>query len=169
PDPDPAGRPAAGLRDRRPPPPLLPLRGPGPREEGRMTAAACEYTDVLLKVEGVSVTRGGVPILRDLDLEVRDLRRPGFTQGQVVGLLGPSGIGKTTLFRILAGLDRPDTGTVLLGTECVPVERGMVGVVAQQYPLFAHRTVLANMMVAGGRACPSGAALRQKAEELLQR
>src|SRR5438445_5387015 len=114
-----------------------------------MAALTYTYGETILKVEHVSKTLGGSVILRDLNLEVRDLRRPGFTQGQVVGLLGPSGIGKTTLFRILAGLDRPDTGTVLLGTECVPVERGMVGVVAQQYPLFAHRTVVGNLAVSG--------------------
>ena len=70
----------------------------------------------------------------------------------MVGLLGPSGIGKTTLFRVLAGLDKPDTGQVLLGEEAKPVQRGMVGVVAQHYPLFAHRTVLGNLMVAGRQA-----------------
>ena len=69
-----------------------------------MTTHAYEYRDTLLKVTGVSVTLGGCPILRDVDLEVRDLYRQGYTQGQVVGLLGPSGMGKTTLFRILAGL-----------------------------------------------------------------
>lgn len=135
-----------------------------------MTAAAeCEYTDVLLKAENISVSRGGTPILRDLSLEVRDLHRPGFTQGQVVGLLGPSGVGKTTLFRILAGLDKPDSGVVLLGQECRPVERGMVGVVAQHYPLFAHRTVMGNLLVAGRQAGLSGAAAEGKARDLLQR
>ncbi len=117
-------------------------------------AAPFEYTHgaTLLKAENVNVTLGGNPILRDLSLEVRDLRRPDAVAGQVVGLLGPSGIGKTTLFRVLAGLDKPDTGTVRLGEESRPVERGMVGVVAQHYPLFMHRTVLGNLVVAGSRA-----------------
>src|SRR5437762_2951298 len=115
-----------------------------------MTPLACNYTDTLLKVEGVSVTLGGMPILRDVNLEIKDVHREGFTQGQVVGLLGPSGMGKTTLFRILAGLDAPDTGSVLIEKEGKPVERGMVGVVAQSYPLFNHRTVRGNLLVAGG-------------------
>src|SRR3954454_23941865 len=106
-----------------------------------MNAPACEYRDTLLKVTAVSVTLGNTPILRDLNLEVKDLYRHGYTQGQVVGLLVPSGMGKTTLFRILAGLMTPDSGTVLLEKECRPVERGKVGVVAQNYPLFEHRTV----------------------------
>src|SRR5688572_23529969 len=103
-----------------------------------------EHKSVLLKAENVSVAKGGVTILRDVNLEIRDVVRPDKTVGQVVGLLGPSGIGKTTLFRILAGLEPPDTGRVLIGEEQKPVERGRVGVVAQHYPLFAHRTVLGN-------------------------
>ena len=106
----------------------------------------------LLKAENVNVTLGGNRILRDLDLEIKDIRRPDAVAGQVIGLLGPSGVGKTTLFRVLAGLDRPDTGTVAIGEDAKPVERGRVGVVAQHYPLFMHRTVLGNLVVAGSRA-----------------
>jgi NitT/TauT family transport system ATP-binding protein len=106
----------------------------------------------LLKAEKINVTLGGNRILRDLDLEIKDIRRPDAVAGQVIGLLGPSGVGKTTLFRVLAGLDRPDTGTVLIGEDAKPVERGRVGVVAQHYPLFMHRTVLGNLVVAGSRA-----------------
>jgi polar amino acid transport system ATP-binding protein/sulfate transport system ATP-binding protein len=132
-------------------------------------AAVCEYRDTILKVEHVTVKRGDTVILRDLDLEIRDLYRPGFTQGQVVGLLGPSGIGKTTLFRILAGLDKPDSGTVRVTKELRPVERGMVGVVAQNYPLFAHRTVWGNLRVAGAQAGISGGEIKQRASDLLER
>lgn len=134
-----------------------------------MTPIPCEYTDTLLSVSNVNVTLGGTPILRDVNLEIKDLVRPGYTQGQVVGLLGPSGIGKTTLFRILAGLEAPDTGTVLVEKECRPVQRGMVGVVAQSYPLFAHRTVKSNLTVAGRQAGLSGSTAAQKAAELLTR
>jgi NitT/TauT family transport system ATP-binding protein len=130
---------------------------------------ACEYRETLLKVEGVSLTLGGMPILRDVNLEIKDLYREGFTQGQVVGLLGPSGIGKTCLFRILAGLDAPDSGTVLIEKEGRPVERGMVGVVAQNYPLFNNRTVRGNLLVAGGRSGLSRAQVAAKADGLLER
>ena len=134
-----------------------------------MTAIDCEYKDTILRVENVSVTYGKTPILRDLNLEIKDLVRPGFTQGQVVGLLGPSGMGKTTLFRILAGLDRPDTGTVRIEADGRLVERGMVGVVAQQYPLFAHRSVLGNLVVAGRRAGLSGRQAEAKGRDFLKR
>src|SRR5450755_2113740 len=115
-----------------------------------MPATVYETRETLLKVTDVSLKLGGVQILRDVNLEVKNIVRPGVSQGQVVGLLGPSGIGKTSLFRILAGLDAPDTGSVRIEKEGVPVHKGMVGVVAQTYPLFAHRTVLSNLRIAGG-------------------
>jgi polar amino acid transport system ATP-binding protein/sulfate transport system ATP-binding protein len=128
-----------------------------------------EHRETILKVENVSVKKGETQILRDVSFEVRNIVRPDAVQGQVVGLLGPSGIGKTSLFRVLAGLERPDTGRVLIGKEGKPVERGMVGVVAQHYPLFAHRTILSNLMVAGRRAGLSRAAAKEKALGLLAR
>lgn len=111
---------------------------------------AFEYTrnDTLLKIADVSLTLGGRLILRQVNAEIHNLVRPGHTQGQVVGFLGPSGIGKTQLFRIIAGLQKPDSGAVLLPDD-KPVERGQVGVVAQHYPLFEHRTVLGNLLTAG--------------------
>jgi NitT/TauT family transport system ATP-binding protein len=134
-----------------------------------LSSLSYEYKDTILKVMGVSLTLGGTPVLRDLNLEVKDVYRPGLTQGQVVGLLGPSGMGKTCLFRILAGLSAPDAGSVLIGPEGKPVERGMVGVVAQNYPLFAHRTVQGNLTVAGRRAGLSGAHAAEKVDSLLKR
>ena len=136
-----------------------------------MAAPSFDYSHgaTLLKAEGVNVTLGGNPILRDLNLEIRDLRRPGAVAGQIVGLLGPSGVGKTTLFRVLAGLDRPDTGKVLIGEEARPVQRGMVGVVAQHYPLFMHRTVMGNLLVAGKRSGLSHEQAVEKARGYLER
>jgi polar amino acid transport system ATP-binding protein/sulfate transport system ATP-binding protein len=128
-----------------------------------------EVHETILKVSGVNVSFDGKPILRDLNLEVKNLHRPGMTQGQVVALLGPSGMGKTTLFRVLAGLDKPDSGEVLVTPDQVPVRRGMVGVVAQHYPLFQHRTVLGNLVVAGRQAGLSKAAATEKAKDLLAR
>jgi ABC-type nitrate/sulfonate/bicarbonate transport system ATPase subunit len=128
-----------------------------------------EYGATLLKVDGVSQALGGNMILRDVNLEVKDIRRPGRVTGQVVGFLGPSGIGKTRLFRILAGLDEPDSGRVLIGEKGEPVERGRVGVVAQHYPLFQHRTVLGNLVVAGAQAGLSKREAKAKAEDFLRR
>src|SRR5689334_9877083 len=134
-----------------------------------MTTFAYEHKGVILKAEGVNVALSGVPVLRDVNLEIRDIVRPDAIAGQVVGLLGPSGIGKTPLFRVLAGLDQPDSGRVVLGDDSRPVQRGMVGVVAQSYPLFPHRTVMGNLLVAGRQAGLSGAAAKEKAMGFLQR
>ena len=65
---------------------------------------------ILKAADDVSLTLGDRPILRDLNLEIRDIRMPGRCVGQIVSLLGPSGMGKTRLFRILAGLDQPTRG-----------------------------------------------------------
>lgn len=125
------------------------------------------FTDVLLKIEHVSLTLGGNQILRDVDAEIKDIVRPGCTQGQVVGLLGPSGIGKTKLFDILSGTLEPTSGRVLVTAKATPVRLGMVGVVAQDYPLFEHRKVLSNLVIAGRQAGLSSDQARDKAMKLL--
>jgi NitT/TauT family transport system ATP-binding protein len=134
-----------------------------------MSCLPHEYKECILRATGINATLGRSLILRDLNLEIKNVVRPGMTQGQVVGLLGPSGMGKTTLFRILAGLDKPDSGTVLCDEGMKPVQRGMVGVVAQNYPLFEHRRVLGNMIVAGRQSGLSASEARTKAIALLDR
>jgi len=70
------------------------------------------------------------------------------TQGQVIALLGPSGIGKTQLFKCLAGLQPVTSGSVLLNEVKTPVKAGEVGVVFQSYPLMKSRTVWSNLKLA---------------------
>ena len=130
---------------------------------------AYERRGVLLDIQGVTFVRGGVPILREVTAQIRDLVRPGMAQGQIVGLLGPSGVGKTTLFKILAGLLTPDAGTVRIGEAAVPADPGMVGVVTQNYVLFEHRTVMGNLLIAGKQAGMSAADARARATEYLER
>src|SRR5260370_25539151 len=105
-------------------------------------ADAYTLKDVILDVENITQTYDGHDVLRDLSFTIRDVVRPNTLTGQVVALLGPSGIGKTTLFRVLAGLMPPTSGTVRIGPEKAPVHAGMVGVVFQNYQLFEHHTVL---------------------------
>jgi sulfate transport system ATP-binding protein len=68
--------------------------------------------------------------------------------GSLTALLGPSGSGKSTLLRVIAGLEQPDTGTVLLDgrdvTALPPQERG-IGFVFQHYAAFKHMTVADNV------------------------
>lgn len=130
---------------------------------------AFEHKETLLKLQNVSMRRGENLVLRDVGLEIKNVVRPGVEQGQIVALVGPSGMGKTTLFRLLAGLDYPDCGSILVGEAQKPVRRGTIGVVEQSYPLFAHRTIMGNMLVAGKQAGLKGAENRDKANGLLER
>ena len=95
-----------------------------------------------MSIEARDVTKrfGSFTALDDVSVEV-----PG---GSLVALLGPSGSGKSTLLRVIAGLERPDSGTVLLdGVEVtsVPTQRRGVGFVFQHYAAFKHMTVRENV------------------------
>lgn len=103
---------------------------------------------IILVVHDLSLSINGHAILKDVNFTVRNITRPGMQQGQVIALLGPSGIGKTQLFRCLAGHQQPTSGTVCVTDKLIPVKVGMVGVVAQTYPLFMRRKVLGNLVFA---------------------
>jgi ABC-type nitrate/sulfonate/bicarbonate transport system ATPase subunit len=110
-----------------------------------------EYKETLLKLENICLEYDGRPILKGVNAEIKDIFIPNRVTGQIVGFLGPSGIGKTQLFRIIAGLNKPTSGQVLLADDTDKgfhsVVTGEVGVVAQDYPLFEHRTVMGNLML----------------------
>jgi polar amino acid transport system ATP-binding protein/sulfate transport system ATP-binding protein len=130
--------------------------------------AAAGAGDVLLDVEDVCLKLGENQILEKVSFQVKDRVRPGLVTGQVVGLLGPSGVGKTRLIRLIAGLDRPDTGSIT-GIHKQPLTAGSVGVVFQDYPLLRHHTVLGNMVVAGIANGLARAEAEAKARALLER
>ena len=82
----------------------------------------------------------GVHAVRDLDLEIRD--------GEFFTLLGPSGCGKTTTLRMIAGLERPTSGRILIGgrdfTDVPPRDRDLA-MVFQNYALYPHMTAYNNL------------------------
>jgi spermidine/putrescine transport system ATP-binding protein len=94
----------------------------------------------VLSIGGLGKSFSGQPILQDFDLEVKP--------SEFITLLGPSGCGKTTLLRIIAGFEKPDTGTILLDGKnllSLPAEKRKVNTVFQSYALFPHLTVFNNV------------------------
>ena len=103
-------------------------------------------TTNVLKVERLSFSyTGSNRVLDNLDLEIRE--------GERVGLLGPSGCGKSTLLRLIAGLEKPDVGSItILGNlvsgyrAMVPPENRKIGLVVQEKALFPHMSVKDNII-----------------------
>ncbi len=97
-----------------------------------------------LSFENVSLSFDNVEAVREVSFEL--------PPGEIVCLLGPSGCGKTTLLRIAAGIDRPQSGRVLLDGEevagprtFVPPEQRGVGLMFQDFALFPHMTNVENV------------------------
>lgn len=130
-------------------------------EEAKVSAG-----DVLLDVSGVKLKLGDNQVLNGVTFQIIDRVREGKTTGQVVGMLGPSGVGKTRLLRIIASLDSPDAGKVR-GHKGSILQAGTVGVVFQDYPLLKHHTVQTNLEIAGKIAGMSPTVARKRADELL--
>lgn len=72
----------------------------------------------------------------------------GIEKGKLIGLLGPSGSGKTTILRMIAGLETPDSGEVIIDGKVVndvPASQRGIGFVFQNYALFRYMTVYDNV------------------------
>jgi iron(III) transport system ATP-binding protein len=94
----------------------------------------------LLSLTNVSKTFGSTKAVADVSLEVE--------HGEFFGLLGPSGCGKTTTLRMIAGLEKPDNGSISFeGADItyLPPERRGFGMVFQNYALFPHLNVFENV------------------------
>ncbi len=93
-----------------------------------------------VSVRGISKRYGGFVALDDVSLDVQ--------QGEFLSLLGPSGAGKTTILRMIAGFDRPDRGEIcILDRNIVelPSHKRPVNTVFQNYALFPHMSVADNV------------------------
>ncbi|WP_425544379.1 ABC transporter ATP-binding protein [Deinococcus depolymerans] len=115
-----------------------------------------------LSLAGLRKSFGGVAAVRDVSLDV--------AAGETVALLGPSGCGKSTVLRVVAGLERPDAGSVVVAGRDVtglPPEARGVGLVFQDYALFPHLSVLGNVAY-GPRVRGAGRAVAEaRAREAL--
>ena len=92
---------------------------------------------MILQAEQISKAYGEKQVLQDISVTLN--------QGELVCLLGVSGVGKTTLFNILSGLATPDSGWVLLDGKEIPGETGHLSYMLQKDLLLPHKTVLDNV------------------------
>ena len=99
----------------------------------------------LIGVQNLTKRYGGVVALADMNIEVR--------RGTIHAVVGENGAGKSTLMKVLAGVVRPDSGTIFVNGETVAIEspsvarRRGIGIVYQELSLFPERSVLANLFV----------------------
>ncbi|HEY6593034.1 MAG TPA: sulfate ABC transporter ATP-binding protein [Asanoa sp.] len=116
-----------------------------------------------IEVRSVGKSFGHTPVLRDVSVDI--------ASGSLTALLGPSGGGKSTLLRVIAGLERPDTGTVLINgadaTAMSPQKRN-VGFVFQHYAAFKHLTVFRNVAFGLEVRKRPKAEVRRRVTELLE-
>jgi sulfate transport system ATP-binding protein len=120
-----------------------------------------------IEVKNIRKQFGQFTALDDVSLQ--------FPNGELTALLGPSGCGKTTLLRIIAGLEHPDSGKVLLDGQDASarqVRERQVGFVFQHYALFKHMSVFENvafgLRVRPRKERPSEQQIRDKVRQLLE-
>ncbi len=120
-----------------------------------------------IEVQQVNKAFGSFKALNEINLSIQS--------GELVALLGPSGCGKTTLLRIIAGLEKPDSGSIIFNGDDVSrrdVRKRNVGFVFQHYALFRHMTVFDNvafgLRMKPRRQRPSASQIQDKVLELLR-
>lgn len=110
-----------------------------------------------LSLQGIHKSFGKTDVLKGIDLEVAD--------GEFVVFVGPSGCGKSTLLRIVAGLESPSTGHVVINdsqvTAVPPADRG-IAMVFQTYALYPHLSVRDNMSLALKQSNQSNALINER-------
>jgi ABC-type nitrate/sulfonate/bicarbonate transport system ATPase subunit len=119
----------------------------------------------MLELNGISKSykraKERVPVLRDISLHV--------AEGEFVTLIGPSGSGKSTLFRLIGGVERPDTGQISINGKVVTGERGLISYMPQQAALFPWLSVADNISSALVTAGTSKKEAKEQALEWLDR
>ena len=116
-----------------------------------------------LVLKGVSKSFGGIRAVEPTDLT--------FAKGELTALLGPSGCGKTTLLRMIAGLEEPSRGNILLDGHditAIPAHKRKFGMVFQSFALFPHYSVRENVAYSLTIGGVGKAEAFEKAEGLLE-
>ena len=97
----------------------------------------------MLELKNISKKFKDRQILSDFNLTVE--------KNKILAIVGPSGGGKTTLLRMLAGLEKIDSGEIIYNGESLPIDelekRNLLGFVFQDFQLFPHLTVLENLVL----------------------
>ena len=117
----------------------------------------------MLAVENVTVHFGQLAALDGVTLDLGE--------GEIVAVLGSSGSGKSTLLRVIAGLQRPDAGRVVLDGEdlaTIPPHRRGIGLVFQDHALFHHRDVRGNVAFGLRMRGDDGTAVDRRVRQLLE-
>ncbi|EMB65830.1 amino acid ABC transporter ATP-binding protein [Streptococcus mutans] len=120
----------------------------------------------MLELKNISKQFGQKVIFNHFNLRI--------PEGKILSLVGPSGGGKTTLLRMLAGLEKIDSGQVIYDDEVIAIEhlghRNLLGFVFQDFQLFPHLTVLDNLILSPIKSMNvSKEEAIQKARDLLKR
>ncbi len=113
-----------------------------------------------LEIKSITKTYNGVATIEGINIEIE--------QGEFVSLVGPSGVGKTTLFNILSGLDIPDKGQVLLDGEDITGKSGKFSYMQQKDLLLPFYRIIDNVSIPLRLRGMKKKAARLKAAELME-
>ena len=134
-----------------------------PEHSGRANPTPTEVDAPAVRCIALSKRFGATVAVRDASFEV--------PHGALMALLGPSGVGKTTVLRLIAGFETPDAGSIEIdghpmanGRAPVPPEQRRVGMVFQDYALFPHMTVRDNVAFGVG----GGAGVQGRVDDVLR-
>ena len=130
-----------------------------------MPAISEAHDGPVLRIENLVKTfdRGRIIAVDDISVDVYP--------GEIVSILGPSGCGKTTTLRIVAGLDRPDSGIVAVDGRSVldlPPHRRNIGLVFQDLAIFPHKTIAENVAFGLRMKHVDAVERRSRVEEMLR-
>ncbi len=117
----------------------------------------------VLELHGITKQFGNLTAVDNVSLNIRE--------NEFFALLGPSGCGKTTLMRVLAGFEKPDSGTILLDGEDIapiPPNRRPLNLMFQSYALFNHMSVRGNIAYGLEMEHRPKAEIKQRVDEILE-